>query len=85
MNTSDLVILRLQLLSVDVPSTRHLSRDERFDGLTVMLGDLNRLAVEDGCIAAAWALDALLAATGTPAAADPPASDAPPTDAKAAA
>lgn len=39
------------------PSTKHMERQEREDGINVMLSDLHRLASEDGCIAAAWALE----------------------------
>ena len=34
------------------PSTKHLSANERFDGTCQMLDDLERLAKDDGCIAA---------------------------------
>ncbi len=42
-------------------STVHMSHGERLDGVQQMLADLERLAKEDGCIAAAWALEKLLA------------------------
>lgn len=42
-------------------STAHMSHGERLDGVCQMLSDLERLAKEDGCIAAAWALEKLLA------------------------
>jgi hypothetical protein len=50
------------LARVDVPSMRHMTgRDERVDGIKVMHDDLLTLAQSDGCLAAAWALDAVLA------------------------
>lgn len=38
-------------------SCRHMDREECADAMEVMLGDLERLAKNDGCIAAAWALE----------------------------
>ena len=50
--------LRVQILSrVPTPSTRHMDPAEREAGIATMLSDLHRLASEDGCIAAAWALE----------------------------
>lgn len=46
-----------RLALIDLPSTRHLSFQERRQGISVMLSDLERLATIDGCIAAAWALE----------------------------
>lgn len=42
-------------------STLHMSVDERTAGIAQMLDDLYQLATRDGCIAAAWALEKLLA------------------------
>lgn len=42
-------------------STAHMSHGERLDGIQQMLADLERLARQDGCIAAAWALEKLIA------------------------
>lgn len=47
------------MASIDVPSTRQLSLGERTDSIKVMHDDLMTLAENDGCIAAAWALDAI--------------------------
>jgi hypothetical protein len=38
-------------------SCKHMSEQERLDGTRQMIRDLERLAIDDGCIAAAWALD----------------------------
>lgn len=46
---------------VPTDSTRHMTSDERRAGVETMLHDLQRLAADDGCIAAAWALEKLLA------------------------
>jgi hypothetical protein len=45
------------LSRVSTESTHYMTVEERSYGIAVMLGDLNRLAREDGCIAAAWALE----------------------------
>jgi hypothetical protein len=42
-------------------STAHMSHGERLDGVCQMLMDLEQLARQDGCIAAAWALEKLIA------------------------
>lgn len=49
------------IASIDVPSTWQLSLGERADSVKVMHDDLVTLAENDGCIAAAWALDAIKA------------------------
>ena len=41
------------------PSLAHMEQGERSDCLAQMLADLNRLAKEDGCIAAAMAAEIL--------------------------
>lgn len=38
-------------------STAHMSHEERVDGIAQMLADLDCMAKNDGCIAAAWALE----------------------------
>lgn len=38
-------------------SNRDMSKKQRIDGTRQMVRDLERLAVNDGCIAAAWALE----------------------------
>lgn len=40
-------------------STAYMSHDERADGIQTMLEDLETLAVQDGHVAAAWALEFL--------------------------
>jgi hypothetical protein len=51
------------LSAIDFPTMRHMTpaseHPERYDAIRQMLCDLNRLAREDGCIAAAWALDVI--------------------------
>lgn len=42
-------------------STKHLGHGDRVRGIEQMLHDLERLAKDDGCVAAAWALEKLLA------------------------
>lgn len=42
-------------------STKSMGHGERVRGIEQMLHDLERLAREDGCVAAAWALERLLA------------------------
>lgn len=46
---------------IPTESTKHMSQGERKDGILTMLGDLRRLAERDGCIAAAWAFEKLVA------------------------
>lgn len=48
-----------QLADMTIPSTTMMSRSERLAGTETMVADLTRLAEEDGCIAAAWALEML--------------------------
>lgn len=38
-------------------SCKHMTEAERLDGTRQMIRDLERLAIDDGCVAAAWALD----------------------------
>lgn len=45
-----------QLARLPTHGTEHMTEAERWEGVKVMLGDLHRLAAEDGCIAAGWAL-----------------------------
>lgn len=47
------------LSAVTIPSCKHLEREEYRDCVMQMLDDLEQLGRRDGCIAAAWALDAL--------------------------
>jgi len=47
------------------PNYDYMGREEYAAGVGTMLDDLDRLARQDGCIAAAWALDAIRA-LGTP-------------------
>ncbi len=42
------------------PSTKHMTPQERLDGVGVMLDDLGRLAKEDGLVAAGWALERII-------------------------
>lgn len=69
--TAEAVVAALTLAErlshVATPSTKHMDREERRDGIEVMLSDLNQLARRDGCIAAAWALEMLGILSGTPA------------------
>lgn len=53
------------LTELVTPSTEHMDRDERAAGVLQMLADLRMLAERDGCIAAAWALEALDTLTRT--------------------
>ena len=46
-----------KLAKTQTQSTQHMAEQERADGILQMLRDLNRLARENGCIAAAWALE----------------------------
>lgn len=46
---------------IPTDSTRRMTTGERRAGIETMLADLLRLAEGDGCIAAAWALEKLLA------------------------
>lgn len=43
------------LATYPTPSTKHMGEEERADGISQMLCDLDQLASSDGCIAAAWA------------------------------
>lgn len=45
-----------ELAFVVPPEYRYMERREYTDGVKQMLADLERLAREDGCVAAAWAL-----------------------------
>lgn len=45
------------LARLRLPSTEHLTHQERVDGTRQMIADLHRIADSDGCIAAAWALE----------------------------
>jgi hypothetical protein len=58
---SDLEIHRVsRLLAVNATeSTAHMELSERKEGIAQMLRDLYRLAREDGCVSAAWALEYL--------------------------
>jgi len=38
-------------------SCKHMSEQERIDWTRQMIRDLGRLALDDGCVAAAWAID----------------------------
>ncbi len=49
---------------IELPSTKHLSPDDKLEGTCQMLDDLERLAEEDGCIAAAWAIEWVKAVAG---------------------
>lgn len=42
-----------------LPSTKHMGKFDRENGTMQMIDDLNRLASEHGCIAAAWALEVI--------------------------
>lgn len=46
-----------RLAQTATASTRTMPADVRADGIRQMLSDLHRLTTEDGCIAAAWALE----------------------------
>jgi hypothetical protein len=48
-------------LDIITPSTAHMSPAERQACIKVMLEDLYLMARQDGCIAAAWALEVILA------------------------
>lgn len=47
------------LANLSIPSTQRMGQFEKYDGVQLMLSDLNALAEKDGCIAAAWALEVL--------------------------
>jgi hypothetical protein len=47
-------------------STRHMSAAERLDGTRQMIRDLEALAHNDGCIAAAWALEFMSTVSAQP-------------------
>lgn len=53
--------LRQQMAAMVSPSTARMDPEERADGVRQMLEDLTMLARRDGCVAAAWALEVLLA------------------------
>lgn len=61
MNAERLKAAAAVMALVPTDSTRHMTADERRAGVETMLQDLQRLAAADGCIAAAWALEKLLA------------------------
>ncbi len=48
-----------ELANVPTKSTVSMHYEDRLVGIEQMLADLNRLATEDGCIAAAWAAEFL--------------------------
>lgn len=48
-----------KLAFVVTPSTEGMSFNERRAGISQMLDDLAKLATDDGCIAAAWALEVI--------------------------
>ena len=48
---------------IKTPSTNYMTTQEQLDGVRQMLDDLERLAEEEGCIAAAWALEWIIEAT----------------------
>jgi hypothetical protein len=50
-------------VDIVTPSTKHMSPEERQDGIDQMIADLTKLAEVDGCIAAAWALEVVDALT----------------------
>ena len=54
---ADLDTIASRLMFIPTTSTRHMWHEERRDVIRQMLADLERLAVEDGCLAAAWALE----------------------------
>lgn len=43
--------------------TKHMDEIDRLNGTRQMIRDLERLAEDDGCIAAAWALDFIASVT----------------------
>lgn len=47
------------LAGVTVPSTNHLSSEEKTNEISRMIEDLQLLATKDGCVAAAWSLEML--------------------------
>lgn len=49
-----------RLATVPIRSTVGMCEQERLDGTKQMLDDLGALAENDGCIAAAWALEVLV-------------------------
>jgi len=49
------------LASIEIPTTRYMGDEEKRDGVEQMLRDLRQLARQDGCIAAAWAVEVLRA------------------------
>lgn len=51
--------LAAKLASVRTKSTAHMETDERASCIGTMLDDLKQLARNDGCIAAAWAIEIL--------------------------
>ena len=55
--SDDLRAAAERLAQTPTYSTRHMAVEERADGITQMLVDLQRLAVADGCVAAAWAYE----------------------------
>jgi len=48
-----------KLAKLYTPSVRGMSHEDRVAGITQMIADLQRLAKDDGCVAAAWALEAI--------------------------
>lgn len=50
-------LLTARLAQLPLPSMKSLSPVNRFESTRTMLGDLQRLAQEDGCVAAGWALE----------------------------
>ena len=55
--------VRLVAKRVVPKSTRHMGEEERLDGTRQMIRDLEEMAHNDGCIAAAWALEFIGAVT----------------------
>jgi hypothetical protein len=61
MNDEQIEAAAEQLGKIPTPSTAHMDEGERADGCGQMLADLLQLASIDGCIAAAWAYEWILA------------------------
>jgi hypothetical protein len=52
-----------RLEKIPTPSTKHIDETERGNGIATMLSDLRLLAENNGCIAAAWALEFIVTQT----------------------
>ena len=61
MSDADLRAAAERLSVEPTASTAHMEHGERANGVHQMLLDLRQLATRDGCVAAAWALEKLLA------------------------